>query len=84
MICGLSCLFVGLGSERPLDREVPALTVADLCFWHGYGTNLSRRQSATTRGASTEQARVCLAAPDGLSDDASAIGQSNPVTAETW
>jgi hypothetical protein len=37
--------------------------VADPCIWHGCGTNLSRRQSATTAGAPTDQARVCLAAP---------------------
>jgi hypothetical protein len=39
------------------------LTVADPCIWHGCGTNLSRRQPATTPGAPTDQARVCLAAP---------------------
>jgi hypothetical protein len=38
------------------------LTVADPCIWHGCGTNPSRRQSATTAGAPTDQARVCLAA----------------------
>jgi hypothetical protein len=36
--------------------------VADPCIWHGCGMNLSRRQSATTAGAPTERARVCLAA----------------------
>jgi hypothetical protein len=39
------------------------LTVANPCIWHGCGTNLSRRQSATAAGAPTDQARVCLAAP---------------------
>jgi hypothetical protein len=39
------------------------LTVTDPSIWHGCGTNLSRRQSATTVGAPTDQARVCLAAP---------------------
>lgn len=63
MICGLGCGFVGRGSERLLDRGAPVLTVTDPCFWHGCGTNLSRRQSATTAGAPTGQARVCLAAP---------------------
>jgi hypothetical protein len=38
------------------------LTVAAPCIWHGCGTNLSRRQPATTACASTDQARVCLAA----------------------
>jgi hypothetical protein len=39
------------------------LTVADFCIWHGRGTNLSRRQSATAPGAPTKKARMCLAAP---------------------
>jgi hypothetical protein len=39
------------------------LTAADPCIWHGCGTNLSRRQSATVAGAPTDQARVCLAVP---------------------
>jgi hypothetical protein len=43
--------------------RTPTLTVADLCIWHGCGTNLSRRQSATAEGALADQARVCLAAP---------------------
>lgn len=63
MICGLSCDFAGQGSGRLPDRGAPVLTVADSCIWHGCGTNLSRRQSATTAGAPTDQARVCLAAP---------------------
>lgn len=46
-----------------LDHETTPLTVVAPCIWHGSGTNLSRRQSATTAGASTDQARVCLAAP---------------------
>lgn len=37
--------------------------MADLCIWHGSGTKLSRRKPATTEGAPTDQARVCLAAP---------------------
>jgi hypothetical protein len=63
MVCGLSCGFVGRGSGRLLDRGAPVLTVVDPCIWHGCGTNPSRRQSATTAGAPTDQARVCLAAP---------------------
>lgn len=63
MIRGLSCDFAGRGSERLLDRGTPVLTVAAPCIWHDCGTNLSRRQSATTAGASTDPARVCLAAP---------------------
>lgn len=39
------------------------LTVADRCIWHGTGTNLDRRQSATTVRAPAAQARECLAAP---------------------
>jgi hypothetical protein len=61
--CGLSCNFAGRGRGWVLGCEAPALTVADPCIWHGCGTNLSRRQSATTAGAPTDQARVCLAAP---------------------
>lgn len=49
--------------RRELDRETPPLTVADPCIWHGSGTNLSRRKSATTAGALTDHARVCLAVP---------------------
>lgn len=63
MISDLSCDFAGRGSGRLLDRRAPMLTVANPCIWHGCGTNLSRRQSATTTGAPTDQARVCLAAP---------------------
>lgn len=63
MTCGLDCDFVGRRSGRLLDRGAPVLTVADPCVWHGCGTNPSRRQSATTAGAPTEQARVRLAAP---------------------
>lgn len=48
---------------REFDREAPLLTVAAPCIWHGSGTNLSRRQSATTTGAPIDHARVCLAAP---------------------
>lgn len=48
---------------RQLDRQAPSLTVVGPCIWHGSGTNLSRRQPATTAGASTDRARVCLAAP---------------------
>lgn len=62
MIWRLSCGFAGRGSGRVLDRGVPVLTVIDPCIWHGCGTNLSRRQSATTAGAPTDQARVCFAA----------------------
>jgi hypothetical protein len=43
--------------------QTPSLTVAAPCIWHGSGTDLGRRQSATTAGAPTDQARVCLAAP---------------------
>jgi hypothetical protein len=60
VICGLSCDFAGRGSGRLLVRRAPALTVADPCIWHGCGTNLSRRQAATTVGAPTDQARVSL------------------------
>lgn len=63
MISGLSCGFAGRGRGRLLDRGAPVLTVADSCIWHGCGTSLSRRQSATVVGASTGQARVCLAVP---------------------
>jgi hypothetical protein len=63
VIRGLSCGFADRGRKWVLDRGAPALTVADPCIWHGRGTNLSRRQSATTAGAPTDQARVCLAAP---------------------
>jgi hypothetical protein len=63
VIYGLSCGFAGRGSGRLLDRVAPALTVADPCIWHGCGTNLSRRQSATTAGAPADPARVCLAVP---------------------
>jgi len=59
----LSCGFTELGSGRVLDHEALSLTVADPCIWHGCGTNLSRRLPATTTGALTDQARVCLAAP---------------------
>jgi hypothetical protein len=52
---------------RQLDRMTPPLTLADLCIWHGCGTDLSRRQLATTEGASTDQARVCLAVPPPVS-----------------
>jgi hypothetical protein len=55
--------FAGRGSGRLLDLRAPVLTVTDPCIWHGCGTNLSRRQSATMVGAPTDQARVCLAAP---------------------
>lgn len=61
-ICVLSCGFAGRASGRLLDRGPLALTVADSYIWHGCGTNLSRRQSATMAGAPTGQARVCLAA----------------------
>jgi hypothetical protein len=39
------------------------LTAADPCIWHDSGTNLSRRQSATTAAALTDDARVCFAVP---------------------
>lgn len=67
MICGLSCGFADQGSRRLLDRKASLLTVTAPCIWHSYGTNLSRRQSATTASAPTAKARVCLAAPIGLS-----------------
>lgn len=68
MICGLSCGFVGRGSERLLDRGAPVLTVADPCIWHGCGTNPSRRQSATTAGAHGRPgARMLRCTPTGLS-----------------
>jgi hypothetical protein len=50
-------------SHRELDRETPPLTVTDPWIWHGSGTNLSRRQSATTASAPNDHARVCLAVP---------------------
>lgn len=53
-----------------------ALCSALLCFWHGSGTNLCRRQSATTTGA-TDQARVCLAAPPPASATLSVPSQSS-------
>lgn len=61
MISDLSCGFAGRGSGRLLDRWALMLTVADPCIWHGCGTNLSRRQSATMVGVPTDQARVSLA-----------------------
>ena len=63
MISLLSCGFTDRGSGRLLDRGALVLTVADPCIWHGYGTNLSRRQLATMAGAPTDHARVCLASP---------------------
>jgi hypothetical protein len=56
------------------------LTMVDPCIWHGCGTNLSRRQSATMAGASTDWARVCLAAPTPASATllACAVDQNNP------
>lgn len=48
MIPDLSCDFACRGSGRLLDCRAPMLTVADLCGRHGFGTDLSRRQSATT------------------------------------
>jgi hypothetical protein len=63
VIWWLSCGFVGRGRVRLLDLNPPVLTVTDPCMWHGSGTNLGQRQSATTAGAPTDQARVCLAVP---------------------
>lgn len=63
MIFLLSCGFTGPGSGQVLAQRAPVLTAADPCIWHGCGTNLSRRQSATTVGVPIDQARVCLAAP---------------------
>jgi hypothetical protein len=51
---------VGLPRTRPRDTLVDR---CDPCIWHDSGTKLSRRQPATTAGAPTDQARVCLAAP---------------------
>jgi hypothetical protein len=48
---------------RELDRENPSLTVTGPCIWHDSGTNLSRRQPATTAVRPTDQARVCLVVP---------------------
>jgi hypothetical protein len=56
--CGLICGFAGRGSERLLDRRAPVLTVANPCIWHGCGTNLSRRQSATRVGGVGPSAAV--------------------------
>ncbi len=67
MICELSCGFAGRGSEELLDRPALVLTVTAPCIWHGCGTDLSRRQSATTAGAPPDHARVCLAAPPPVS-----------------
>lgn len=54
------CFRVWAGSMNP-DRGTPSLTVADPCIWHGYGTNLSRWQSAATGCARAESgARVSL------------------------
>ena len=63
MISLLSCGFTDRGSGRLLDRGALVLTVADPCIWHGYGTNLSRRQSATMAAPLIGHARVCLAKP---------------------
>ncbi|GLW45553.1 hypothetical protein Stsp02_12150 [Streptomyces sp. NBRC 14336] len=51
-----------LAEIRECGSEKTPLTVADPCIWHGSGTNLSRRKSATTAGAPPDGARVCLAA----------------------
>jgi hypothetical protein len=67
VICGLSCGFASRGRGGCSNRGAPVLTVADPCIWHGCGTNLSRGQPATTAGASTDQARVCLAVPPPVS-----------------
>lgn len=48
---------------RELDCKTLLLIVADPCIWHGSGTNLSRRKSATMVGQPTMQARVCLVVP---------------------
>lgn len=74
MVSGLICGFADRGSGRLLDHRALVLTVADPCIWHGCGTNLSRRQSATTVGAPTDQARVCLAAPPPASATLSVCG----------
>jgi hypothetical protein len=84
VICGLICGFTGRGSERLLDCGAPVLTVAAPCIWHGCGTNLSRRQSATMAGAPTNHARVCLAAPPPASatllvSSTGASGEGRPV-----
>lgn len=50
MISFLSCGFAARGSERLFDRRAPLLTEADPDIWHGCGTNLSRRQPATSGG----------------------------------
>lgn len=65
---------------RQLDCQNPWLTVADRCIWHDSGTNLSRRQPATTAGAPTDHARVCLVAPPPASATllACTVDQSKP------
>jgi hypothetical protein len=52
---------------RELDRKAPSLTVAYPCIWHDSGTDLRRRQSATTAAASTCHARVPRRTLAGLS-----------------
>jgi hypothetical protein len=52
VICGLSCGFIGQGSERLLGRGAPVLTVTGPCFWHGCGTDL--RCSSHSRASGSE------------------------------
>lgn len=59
----VTCGFGAWRDAPQLNRQAPSLTVADRCIWHDSGTNLSRRQPATTAGALADQARVCPAAP---------------------
>lgn len=63
MTSHLSCGFDGQGSGHVLDHETPVLTGADPCNWHGCGTYLDRRQSATMAAESTDQARVSRCTP---------------------
>jgi hypothetical protein len=46
-----------------LELRSASLTVVDLCIWHGTGTNLSQRQSATAARVPADHARVYLASP---------------------
>lgn len=79
--------------------QSPLFPVVPRRIWHANGTTrslrrtlaearprglgLSRRQSARTAGASTDQARVCLAAPPPALATLSVcvVDQSNPATA---
>ena len=51
----LTCGFRDLVRQKLAEGSFAEL--ADLCTWHGLGTNLSRRQSATMVNTPTDQVR---------------------------